>query len=255
MSAGHTGNDNGDKGGDMNNVLYVGSDNLLEVDWLKKSADGSYINNAAVTCTIVDANDVPVAGETWPVTLVYVPGSNGKYQGAISSTAALAHAVYYTAKFDAVGAGYAKHWEIPMPAVIDPLKWGFLMEYPGDERRSDISRAIRIHEERERESFDKLHSAIESITNDVNENHILLSDQISRFTEWKDKHEIGDKAEHDRFFAELASIKNPVIDLKNAIEGMGTISRAVFMVAKLVASVGIIAGGLYAMAHYGGGKG
>jgi len=103
----------------MSNVLYVGSDNLITVDALTKKTDGSFVNNATVTGALYDSGNVQVTGVTWPITLAYVPTSNGKYQGTIGSAANITHGNYYTLKLDAVGPSFSKHWEITIPAIID----------------------------------------------------------------------------------------------------------------------------------------
>jgi len=38
------------------------------------------VNDATVTVTILDSNDVELVGESWPVTLPFVSGSKGVYR-------------------------------------------------------------------------------------------------------------------------------------------------------------------------------
>jgi len=129
-----------------------------------------------------------------------------------------------------------------------------MTDYTGDERRSDISQSLRAHEDRVSDRLAKLKSIIASMSNDMNQNHKVIAQRFDDFDTWRYNHIASDKAEHDRFFNEMAEVKKPVIELKNAIEGMGTISRILVSIAKTVAAVGVIAGGIYAIAHFGASK-
>jgi len=126
------------------------------------------------------------------------------------------------------------------------------MTWTGEERRSDISIAIRRHEKREQKQHNELAGAVASLTNDMNQNHKALSGKMDEMAAWKDKHEVGDKIEHDKFFAELGELKEPVIELKKAIDGLGAVGTGLFFIAKIVGSVSIILGGAYAVVHFGG---
>lgn len=66
-------------------VMFVDNDMLIEVDGLQDSSDDSYLNAATVTALLKDENDVNVTGQLMPVSLSYVAGSNGKYQGIFDS--------------------------------------------------------------------------------------------------------------------------------------------------------------------------
>jgi len=126
-----------------------------------------------------------------------------------------------------------------------------MTHWNGDERRSDISIAIRGHEKREQSQHNELRGAVMSLTNDMNQNHKALSEKMDEMAAWRTAHEVGDKQEHDRFFGELSSLKEPVIELKHAIDGLGTVRKGLVFIAQIVASVGVIAGGFYAMVHFG----
>jgi len=70
--------------------LYMNSDNILELKGLQDATDLTVYENAAtVQVTIQDQSGAEVAGETWPVTMTYVPSSNGIYRANISRTVAL----------------------------------------------------------------------------------------------------------------------------------------------------------------------
>lgn len=62
--------------------LYINEDNVIEWDEMKNSADDTFINDATVTFTIKDTDDVVWNGVE-NVTMPYVAGSNGKYQGTL----------------------------------------------------------------------------------------------------------------------------------------------------------------------------
>jgi len=99
--------------------IYILNDNLLVLDGLKNQQDGSYLNAATVTCTLVNGNGTNVAGQTWPLALVFQAGSNGKYVGTLEDTLSLSEGQVYTARIDADGgAGLKGHWEIPLKAQV-----------------------------------------------------------------------------------------------------------------------------------------
>ena len=67
--------------------LFAGNNTIeVVIEGLKDISAGSYINDATVTVTIYAADGTTeVTGETWPVTMDYVAGSNGNYLGIISA--------------------------------------------------------------------------------------------------------------------------------------------------------------------------
>lgn len=70
-------------------TLYVGNDMLLTVSGLKAQTTGNWINNATVTCTLLDAAGDQIPGATWPLTLSYVAGTNGNYRVVLPDTLSL----------------------------------------------------------------------------------------------------------------------------------------------------------------------
>jgi len=68
--------------------LYKSSDNVVEWDKLKNVRTGSYENAATLTFTLKDADGAAVSGAT-AVSMSYVTGSDGKYQGTLQSTVSL----------------------------------------------------------------------------------------------------------------------------------------------------------------------
>lgn len=100
----------------MSNVttLYVGNDTVLEVRGLKNETTGGFLNAATVTATVVDAEGNQVTGQSWPLTLAYVTGSDGIYRATLAYTVGLVSGARYTAQFTAnSGAGLRASWSAP----------------------------------------------------------------------------------------------------------------------------------------------
>ena len=64
-------------------AIYAGSDTLIELSGLVRSATGAYVNDATATMTLKNADEQVVASG---VSMPYVDGSNGKYQGTLQNT-------------------------------------------------------------------------------------------------------------------------------------------------------------------------
>lgn len=62
------------------------SDHLLTLQGLQDPITSSYINNATVTVTLKDLSDTDITGETWPLTMVYIPTSDGDYRATLRDT-------------------------------------------------------------------------------------------------------------------------------------------------------------------------
>lgn len=76
--------------------VYVSSDNLVTLDELTDPIDDSFVNDATCTAKLTTdaAGASTVSGSS--ITLTYVTGSDGKYQGAMPSTVSLtAGTTYY----------------------------------------------------------------------------------------------------------------------------------------------------------------
>lgn len=72
-------------------TIYRLNDNTVEVSLLALSTDGSYLNAATVTmtlCTYASGSRVVVTDAS-ALSLTYVTGSNGRYQGAIPASLTL----------------------------------------------------------------------------------------------------------------------------------------------------------------------
>ena len=93
--------------------IYIDNTNLLELFRLKSAVENTYINDATVTVTLKDEAGTEVTGQTWPLTLTYVPSSNGDYRGIISEDCEFTEGEPYYAIIEAnAGVNRYGHWEI-----------------------------------------------------------------------------------------------------------------------------------------------
>jgi len=102
----------------MAEILYIANDNLLRLSGLRNESTEDYVNNATVTVTLKDSGDSPVSGQAWPLTLVYVATTNGRYEGTLEETLVLVADASYTAEIDAVLVDLKAHWEFPLLAEV-----------------------------------------------------------------------------------------------------------------------------------------
>lgn len=103
-------------------VAYKDNTNNLLLSGLKSSAEDIYLNNYEITVTVKDAAGAAVAGETWPLLMTYIEGSNGDYITAISYLVQFVAGDRYTAfvtvdASDSSGERYG-HWEFPFIARV-----------------------------------------------------------------------------------------------------------------------------------------
>lgn len=100
-------------------MIFILNDNLIELIGLKDEAQALFVNDAAVTVTLVDANTgAAIAGQAWPTTLVFVTGSNGDYRGILSDALVLTDRQQVVAKVDAVKGVNNYHAEIQHEARV-----------------------------------------------------------------------------------------------------------------------------------------
>lgn len=99
-------------------TAFVANTNNLDLIGLRNAATGTYVNDADVTVTVRDKAGSEVLGETWPLTMDYVTGSQGDYRGVISHETALAAGQWYTAEItaNADGASVA-FWDFEFQAA------------------------------------------------------------------------------------------------------------------------------------------
>ncbi len=99
----------------MTQVIFNLNDNLIELIDLKDVVADAFANSATVTVTLIDKDGVEVAGETWPLAMIYVAASDGKYRATFVDTLTLIVDDLYTAKIDVDdGANRVAHWEFPI---------------------------------------------------------------------------------------------------------------------------------------------
>lgn len=79
-------------------VFEEGNSPVLQVI-VRNALTGAYINDATVNATIRDATGAEVAGQSWPMSLTYVPSSSGVYRAMLSSGIALVAGQSYRATF------------------------------------------------------------------------------------------------------------------------------------------------------------
>lgn len=95
-------------------VLWDNNDMVVEVRGLENEVTGENINNATVTCTLLDAEGDEVSGQSWPMSMTYVASSAGVYRGTLPYTLGISPAGRYTLKIDVdAGAGLRGQWEVP----------------------------------------------------------------------------------------------------------------------------------------------
>jgi len=88
----------------MIHKLFISSDNLVRWDKMINSADGGYINNAAVTFTLKDSDGETLSGAN-AVSMPYVGQSDGRYHGTLESTVSLAAGSRYFLEITATRGG------------------------------------------------------------------------------------------------------------------------------------------------------
>jgi hypothetical protein len=91
-------------------IFYQKNTQIFEIDGLKDQ-NGNYLDSATVTATLVDQNGNEVAGFVG-ITMNYVTGSQGIYQGTIDSVFDPATGGGYIVRLDATQGAAVGHWEI-----------------------------------------------------------------------------------------------------------------------------------------------
>jgi hypothetical protein len=95
-------------------VLWDHNDTIVEIRGLENEVTGESINDATVTCTLYDAEDAEVTGQSWPLSLTYVTSSAGVYRATLPYGIGIVPASGYTLQVDVdAGAGLRGQWRIP----------------------------------------------------------------------------------------------------------------------------------------------
>lgn len=91
-------------------TLRLKSDNLLVLENLKDELEDlkgntAWVNNATVSVTLYDGKDedTEISGQSWPVTMSYISGSDGTYAATLEDGLSVARGdlVWVTATADA----------------------------------------------------------------------------------------------------------------------------------------------------------
>lgn len=93
-------------------ILFDNSDMVLELDGVRNETSGTFLNAAVATVTLKDSAGVSVTGQTWPLTLSYVPLSDGVYRAGLSNALAITPGSRYVALINVdAGAGLRAEWQ------------------------------------------------------------------------------------------------------------------------------------------------
>lgn len=114
----------------MSHTIYRKNDNTIEWTWMNDSRDGSFINNGTVTYRLYSGYSLnPATGALntpggavnvsvhGPITMTYVPGSNGKYQAILPASLNLNLALAYTLEINATAGSLTARRSIPVTVV------------------------------------------------------------------------------------------------------------------------------------------
>lgn len=102
--------------------LYIGSDNVLEVNALTNTVTGEFEAGASIEVTITDSEGVEVAGQSWPVTLDHVEPEEGEdetgnYRANLSDTLEVTEGALYSVAIVANVGSTKRRWKKSIKAV------------------------------------------------------------------------------------------------------------------------------------------
>lgn len=98
----------------MTCIVYIDNTNIIELRGLKSALEDEFIADATVRVTVKDSEGTSVTGQTWPLTLASIDGTDpeGNYRGILKATIELTDGETYYAHVDAnAGADRDGHWE------------------------------------------------------------------------------------------------------------------------------------------------
>ena len=100
-------------------VIYIDTDNVLEIEELTNGLTGAAITDATVSVTLLDSDGAEIAGESWPVTMSYIVGTTAAYRATLTDSLTLTDRQEVTAHIVAdAGDGLHREWQKPFTAVI-----------------------------------------------------------------------------------------------------------------------------------------
>ena len=98
-------------------TAFIANTNVLQLEGLKNSRTGEFINDADVEVTIKRAG-AEIAGETWPLAMSYVADSDGDYVAILSHELPFTRADHI-AIIDANGGDdLIGHWEFAFRPLV-----------------------------------------------------------------------------------------------------------------------------------------
>lgn len=99
-------------------TVYVANSHIIRLDALRDQ-DGSYVNDATVTLqSLVDKDGDAVSGVTVPLTMSYVSGSDGRYEGALDESLGISAERWYTATVRAVSGSTQGQWQERLRSAV-----------------------------------------------------------------------------------------------------------------------------------------
>lgn len=99
-------------------IILVENDNVVELDGLRNPVTGAFLNAATVDITITDSAGVEVAGETWPLSIPFVSGSDGIYRVVLDKVIEFIAGQRYTAVINARESGLDAKWTLVYIAEV-----------------------------------------------------------------------------------------------------------------------------------------
>ncbi len=94
--------------------LNLNPDNsfIVKAKLTNPELDPTFVNDAVVEVTILDANRVEIIGESWPVALIYEPLSNGVYKKTFAPLDSIVAGSMYIIQITSIdGGGLQGFWE------------------------------------------------------------------------------------------------------------------------------------------------
>ena len=99
---------------------YVSNSNLVTVSKLKDLATDAFVNDAVGSVVVLDSKsvlvDLVVTDQSWPLDMVYSPGSDGTYTATLPPELALVVGSDYTARVTLTRAGVVFEVDVPSRA-------------------------------------------------------------------------------------------------------------------------------------------
>jgi len=99
-------------------ILLIANSNILEVNGLRNGLTNAFVNTATVVATLEDIKGDEVTGQTWPVTLDHVTGSDGCYRVVMNSGLTLIDDDRYKLILNVQGDGLDARWDKYISAKV-----------------------------------------------------------------------------------------------------------------------------------------